>query len=114
MAAEVEKWSLSERIDAYLTEVTAAWATVPDDAAEWDEWDEESRLVYRFGWTNPRDAWHDLKQWVAEGHLTPEQQCRFEQIERLMEANGDTLARLLDSESDRDASKHSRTKRATS
>jgi hypothetical protein len=101
MAAEIETWSVSERIDAYLATVAAAWAAVPADATEWDEWDWESRLVYRFGWTNPRDDWRSLEQWAAEGLLTPDQRRRFDEIATLIDAHSATLARLLDPESDR-------------
>lgn len=109
MAAEVDRWSLSDRIDACLARVAAAWAGVPVDAAEWDEWDWESRLVYRFGWTGPQDDWDALERWAADGLLTPEQRCRFEEIKPLMEAHGAILARLLDPDSDRNMAEQSPT-----
>jgi hypothetical protein len=97
MATEIDPWPLSERIDWTLNEVARAWMGVPDDAAEWDTWDEESQMIYQFHWTIPRDHWHELQRWVTEGLLTDEQQCRFREIEELIRAHSATLARLFGS-----------------
>jgi hypothetical protein len=98
MATKVDPWPLSERIDWHLNEVARAWASVPDDAAEWDTWDEESQMIYRYHWTIPREQWAALEEWAAEDLLTAEQLCRFHEIEELMRAHSATLARLFGSD----------------
>ncbi|MGD9892240.1 MAG: hypothetical protein AB7R89_02275 [Dehalococcoidia bacterium] len=97
MADQINHESLAEQIDQFLTYVATAWETVPDDAAEWATWDEESQLIYRLEWAIPRDRWNDLQHWVARGLLTHEQQCRFHEIEELMRTHSATLARLFGS-----------------
>jgi hypothetical protein len=95
MATEMNSSPHMERIDWQLEEVARAWVHVPDDAAEWDTWDEESQMVYRLHWTTPREQWADLERWEAEGWLTPDQQHRFGAIETLMRVHQATLARML-------------------
>lgn len=97
MANQIERESFAEQIDEFLMYVAAAWETIPDDAAEWDTWDEESQLIYRLEWAIPRGRWYDLQRWATEGLLTDEQQCQFGGIEELMRIHGATLARLFDS-----------------
>src|SRR5688572_33140679 len=97
MANQIELESLAEKIDEFLSYVAAAWETIPDDAAEWQTWDEESQLVYRLEWAIPRDRWAALQRWSAEGLLTAEQVCRFHEIEELMRVHSAALARLFGS-----------------
>ena len=98
MAAEIEPWPLSERIDVYLSEVARAWASIPEDASEWGTWDEVSQFVYQLGWTTAREDWAALERWAADGLLTAEQLCLFHEIEELMRTHSAALARLFGSD----------------
>jgi hypothetical protein len=48
MANQVDREPAAEQIDDFLSYVAAARATVPDEAVEWESWDEEPQPVYRF------------------------------------------------------------------
>lgn len=97
MVDQIEREPLAEQIEEFLTYVATAWESIPDDAAEWESWGEESQMLYRFHWAIPRDRWADLEQWAEVGQLTPEQECRFHEIEALMRTHSATLARMFGS-----------------
>src|SRR4051794_40062595 len=86
---------LHEWIEDYLTYLFRTWEGVPYDAAEWDEWDEPSKLNYDVEWGIPEVRLHELTGWAKEGLLTPSQQERYEQLLKLIATNRPILERML-------------------
>jgi hypothetical protein len=87
---------LRGRIEHYLEYLTNQWAGIPELAAEWDEWDRESRLTFMFNWGVPADRLHQLKQWAEQDVLTPEQRERYDRLLELVTEHRPTLDRLLE------------------
>lgn len=86
-------------VDDYLTYLFREWAAMPQFAAEWAEWDEDDRFVYAEGWGVPPDRLLTLRRWAAQGHLSPEQKQRYEELERLVDKHLHLLAEMLGEES---------------
>ncbi len=95
MAQVAQEAHVRARIDHYLDYLLAQWEGVPALAAEWSDWDTESRLTFAWNWAVPRDRMHQLEQWATQGVLTPEQCVRYEQLLALVAQNRPTLERLL-------------------
>ena len=86
---------LRATIAHYLTYFTATWESVPFEAREWQEWDEDSRLVYELNWAVPEDRLHSLKRWAEQGLLTPTVRARYDRLLRLVERYRPLLDELL-------------------
>ena len=95
MAQVAQDPRLRGRIEHYLEYLSSQWEGVPELAAEWDEWDQDSRLTFILNWGVPADRLHCLTQWAAAGLLTPDQSDRYDRLMRLVEQHGPTLRRLL-------------------
>jgi hypothetical protein len=95
MAQVVQDARLRASIEHYLDYLINQWEGIPELAAEWDEWDEESRLTFIFNWGVPADRLAQLHEWAQQGLLTPAQRARYEQLLKLVDAHRATLERLL-------------------
>ena len=95
MAHVTHDMTLCAWIDDYLSYLIRAWAAIPETAAEWDDWDEHSQLVFVINWGVPQDRLHQLKGWAADGLLTPAQCQRYQELLQLIEQHRPTLERLL-------------------
>ena len=83
------------RIDPYLDYLFAEWAHVPEVAKEWADWDEPDRLLFVLEWPIKEDRLAQLRGWVAEGALTPEQMARYHELLALVERHRRILEPLL-------------------
>jgi hypothetical protein len=88
--AELQAW-----IEDYLNYLIAEWEDIPALAAEWDEWDDSSRLTFVVNWGVPADRLHQLQGWAEQGLLRPEQRARYERLQELVAQHQPTLERLL-------------------
>lgn len=95
MAQVVQNADLRARVEHYLDYVRDQWSGIPDLAAEWADWDEESRVTFVWNWAVPRDRLHQLEQWADQGLLTPEQQARYERLLVLVAEQRPKIERLL-------------------
>ncbi len=95
MAQVAQDAELRATIEHYLTYLTATWESVPLEAREWHEWDEDSRLVYELNWAVPEDRLHSLRQWADQGLLTPTERARYDHLLRLVERYRPLLDELL-------------------
>ena len=87
--------ALTERIDAYLDYLKAAWEGVPLDAEEWHMWDEHSRLVFDLDWGVPEDRLAEVTRLAEQGCLTTAQRERFDRVLILVETYRPLLTRML-------------------
>jgi hypothetical protein len=88
---------LLARIDRYLDYLFDQWEQLPEMAAEWDEWDHDSRLTFALNWGVPADRLAQLGGWADEGLLTPAQRKRYDKLLQLVAQNRETLTYLLES-----------------
>ena len=95
MAQVAHDADLRATIEHYVTYLAATWESVPLEAREWHEWDEDSRLVYELNWAVPDDRLHTLRQWAGQGMLTPAERARYDQLLRLVERHRPLLDELL-------------------
>jgi hypothetical protein len=84
-------------IEDYLEYLWGEWEQLPAMAAEWDEWDHESRLTFVEDWGVPSDRLAQLRGWADEGLLTPAQRERYDRLLQLVAQNDETLTHLLES-----------------
>ena len=96
MAQLAPRRDLHEWIEDYLDYLIREWESIPELAAEWDEWDRESRLTFIFNWGVPADRLHQLKQWAEQGALAPNQRERYDRLLTLVAEHRSTLERLLE------------------
>jgi hypothetical protein len=95
MAEVAQDAKLSEWIEDYLDYLFMEWGGIPDLAAEWPEWDDESRLTFALDWPICEDRLQQLHGWAEQGLLTPNQQARHDELLQLVAENRPTLQRLL-------------------
>ena len=95
MAQVAQDPQLRSRIEHYLDYLTNQWEGIPELAAEWEDWDQDSRLTFVLNWGVPADRLHQLQGWAAQGLLTPGQHARYDGLLQLVERNRPTLERLL-------------------
>ena len=88
--AELRGW-----IEDYLRYLDGAWQAVPALAAEWHEWDDHSRLVFRMDWPVIEDRLSQLRGWAEAGQLAPAERVRYERVLALERQHRPTLEQLL-------------------
>ena len=71
------------------------WRDVPEIARTWETWDPIDQEVFVLEWAIPRSHLLRLQEHVARGQLSPAQQARYEDLQRLMQEHGSTLGRLM-------------------
>lgn len=96
MATVAQQSDLMARIEHALDYLMSEWGAIPDVSAEWDDWDEYSRLDFVLEWPLREDQLHQLQGWHASGLLTAIQLERFRQIEEFIDRNRPALERLLE------------------
>lgn len=72
------------QIDDALAAAFSDWHGVDDDAAEWDGWDDDSKLLYRQEWGMAEDRLGRLQAWADSGAMTAEQRTRFDELRQLV------------------------------
>jgi len=95
MAQVTRDVQLDERIDDYLTYLVKRWQGIPRLAAEWDDWDEDSRLVFDLNWAVAEDRLVQLQGWEEQGQLTAEQRARLRDLKVLVAEYRPVLVRML-------------------
>ena len=95
MAQVARGVQLDERIDDYLAYLIKRWQGIPRLAAEWADWDEDSRLVFDLNWAVAEDRLLQLQGWDDQGQLTADQQTRLGKLKALVAEYRPTLDRML-------------------
>jgi hypothetical protein len=95
MAQVAQDSRLREWIEDFLDYVHKRWNMIPELAAEWDEWDEDSRTDFALDWPICEDRLQQLQGWAEQGLMTPTQRARYDELLKLVAANRPTLERLL-------------------
>jgi hypothetical protein len=95
MVNRAEAICLRDRIDDYLEYLLRQWQAIPTLAAEWAEWDKDSKLSWAVDRGVPEDRLAQVERWAAENRLTPAQQSRYAALRALIDHHGPTLRGLL-------------------
>src|SRR5688572_32968629 len=82
-------------INHNLQRLLAFWRTVPEQAAEWPEWDEYSRVDFVIEWPIMRETLIRVTRAAAAGLLDERQQCQWQELQQLIEAYRDTVEQML-------------------
>jgi hypothetical protein len=86
---------LRARVDRYLDYLQREWEGIPSLAAEWNTWDEDSRLDFVLEWPIREDRLHQLHEWAEQGVLAPAQRARYDDLQRLLARYRPTVEKLL-------------------
>ena len=84
-----------ERADSRLHYLIRAWSCMPEQAIEWEEWDDEDRFDFELDWPVVEMDLNSLKRWHGEGLLTEDQRERYEELMRLVTAYRPLLDRMF-------------------
>ena len=95
MAQVANAAELRARIDHYLDYLQREWGGVPELAAEWDTWDEDSQLDFVLEWPIREDGLHQLHAWAEQGMLSPGQRTRYDALLSLVAQHRPMLETLL-------------------
>ena len=95
MAQVVQSTDAAAQIDYWLDYLLTQWEGVAEVAAEWDEWNAESRQTYAANWGIPRERFHQLQRWIAQYGLPPAQELLYRRLLAVMSRQQPTLERLL-------------------
>ncbi|HLH26572.1 MAG TPA: hypothetical protein VK066_28965 [Chloroflexota bacterium] len=95
MAAPSHDSAVSERMESFLTYLLAEWRAIPELAQEWAEWSEAERLDYASDWAIREDRLLEVTAAAQQGRLTPGQQQRYVQVQRLVAQHRPLLDRLF-------------------
>jgi hypothetical protein len=79
-----------------LDRLLALWRTVPEQADEWPEWDEESRFNFWVEWTIDRERLIRVKEAATAGLLDERQQRDWQELQQLIETHRATVEWMLD------------------
>jgi hypothetical protein len=82
-------------IEKDLKNLLGFWRTVPEFAAEWPEWDEDSRLDFIHEWPIERETLQRVVDAAAAGLLNEHQRCKWLELSRLIETHRNTVEQML-------------------
>jgi hypothetical protein len=95
MATVAHERQLAQRIEGYIGYLEREWSGIPELAAAWDGWDEDSKLSFVLDWPIREDRLWQLDGWADQGLLTDEQQLRFDSLLEVIACYRPTLEKLL-------------------
>jgi hypothetical protein len=87
---------LKQFVEKDLENQLALWRSVPEQAAEWPEWDEFSRDDFRLEWPIERESMTRLRTAAAIGLLDERQQRDWQELQQLIETHRATVEWMLD------------------
>lgn len=95
MAEVVQDTERQARIDGYLDYLIGEWASIPEIAAEWQEWENHEQLEFVVGWPLREDKLHQVQQWADQKLLTPDQRAHYSALMTLVAEYRTLLKELL-------------------
>ena len=83
-------------IDYHLDYQFRSWQSVPEYADWWPGMDVTGQEVFHLEWVGITESrLHQLREWAAQGPLTPAQRARYGELLRLVARHRPILARHL-------------------
>jgi hypothetical protein len=96
MAQVAWKYEPDRFIAHDIDRLLAFWRTVPEQAAEWPEWDEESRFDFWVEWPIDRERLSRVRDAAAAGLLDERQQQDWQELQQLIETHRATVEWMLE------------------
>ena len=96
MAQVIHAHESSPIIDHVLERLLTFWRTVPEQATEWPEWDEDSRLDFILEWPIMRGAYWRMMATANAGVLNESQQSKWQELTQLIETHRATVEWMLE------------------
>jgi hypothetical protein len=96
MAQMIRPPRLKQFVENDLKNQLALWRSVPEQAAEWPEWDEYSRDDFRLEWPIERESMTRLRTAAAAGLLDERQQRDWQELQQLIETHRATVEWMLE------------------
>ena len=96
MAQVVRVPKLERFVEKDLENLLAFWRCVPEQAAEWPEWDDMSRSDFIIQWPIERGALSRLRKAAKAGMLNARQQKDWQELQQLIETHRATVEWMLD------------------
>src|SRR5437773_949402 len=87
---------LKKFIEKDLQNQLALWRSVPEQAAEWPEWDHNSRIDFIIQWPIERESMTRLRTAAAAGLLDERQQQDWQELQQLIETHRATMEWMLE------------------
>lgn len=84
-------------IDDLLDSLTFEWQSLPEIAAEIDQWDPIDQLNFVEEWPIQEDRLMFLERYVARRTLAPDQLTRYEELKRIIRKNRPIIRALQNS-----------------
>ena len=79
-----------------VTCLVTEWSGIPDLVAEWDDWDELSRLDFVLEWPIQEDRLGQLRDWADRNLPSDERLERFDALLKRIAIQRPTLEKLLE------------------
>ncbi len=95
MAQVAHEQELSRRVDWDLERLLGFWRTVPEQAAEWMEWDEDSKLDMIIEWPIDRERLRRVVHAAEAGQLNVEQCRSWQEVQQLIARHRTTVEEML-------------------
>lgn len=89
--------TVAEGIDHVLDIALWQWQSLPEVAAEIDEWDLLDQLNFIEEWPIEEDRLLFLERHAADDSMSLEQRARFEELKRIVACNRPIIQRLQNS-----------------
>ena len=87
---------LEQFIENDLKNLLAFGRTVPEQAAEWPEWDHNSRIDFIIEWPIDRERLGRVSEAAKAGLLDERQERDWQELQRLIETHRATVEWMLD------------------
>jgi hypothetical protein len=96
MAHVIRERRPARLIDKDLDNLLRFWQSVPEQSAEWPEWDADSRLDFILEWPIERETLVRVVQAEEAGLLDQGQRSKYEALVRLIEEHRVSVEWMLD------------------
>ena len=96
MAQVARMAKLEQFVEKDLANLLAFWRTVPEQAAEWPEWDHNSRVDFVIEWPIEREALARVRRAAKAGLLDERQQRDWQELQQLIETHRATVEWMLE------------------
>ena len=95
MAQVARKHRPAWLIDKDLANLLGLWRTVEEQAAEWPEWDRDSRMDFVLEWPIERETLVRVEEVASAGLLNERQQRDWQELQQLIEMHRETMEWML-------------------
>jgi hypothetical protein len=96
MAVVIRKQESGSVLDHNLERLLTFWRAVPEQAAEWPEWDDYSRVDFIHEWPVMRDILTRVSEAANAGRLDAGQLCKWTELNQLIDTHRATVEQMIE------------------